>query len=86
MIEDYNYYKNWINRYTYKKKLLTNLPVQTHKVKYLIQEMKYFIWMLEHRMECFRHYDVNAKSHPSYPICLDWRNYRTKEKRLKNEK
>jgi hypothetical protein len=34
---------------------LIDLPNRTHKVKYLIQEMRYFIWMLEWRKEYFRH-------------------------------
>ena len=85
MIEDYNYYKEWHRRYVLKWRKLINLPNQTHKVKYLIQEMRYFIWMLEHRKELFRHYDINAKAHPSYPVCLDWKNYHTKAKLIKDE-
>ena len=81
-MEDYNYYKEWHRRYILKWRKLINLPNQTHKVKYLIQEMKYFIWMLEWRKEYFKHYDINTKAHPSYPICLDWKNYKTKIKTI----
>ena len=81
-MEDYNYYKEWHNRYILKWRKLINLPNQTHKSKYLIQEMKYFIWMLEWRKEYFKHYDVNAKSHPSYPKNLDWKNYNLKKLNL----
>ena len=78
-MEDYDYYKKWHQRYILKWRKLINLPNQTHKVKYLIQEMRYFIWMLEWRREYFKHYDINAKSHPSYPIYLDWKNYKIKK-------
>jgi hypothetical protein len=47
--------------------------------------MRYFIWMLEHRKELFRHFDINAKAHPSYPVCLDWKNYKIKTKQKQNE-
>ena len=77
-MEDYNYYKEWHQRYILKWRKLINLPNQTHKVKYLIQEMRYFIWMLEWRKEYFKHYDINAKAHSGYPICLDWKNYNNK--------
>ena len=50
-MEDYNYYKQWYNRYIIKWRKLIDLPNRTHKVKYLIQEIKYFIWMLELRKE-----------------------------------
>ena len=50
-MEDYNYYKQWYNRYIIKWRKLIDLPNRTHKVKYLIQEMRYFIWMLEVRKE-----------------------------------
>jgi len=85
-MEDYNYYKDWHKRYILKWRKLINLPNQTHKVKYLIQEMRYFIWMLEWRKEYFKHYDINVKAHSSYPICLDWKNYKTKIKKLKQIK
>jgi hypothetical protein len=79
-MEDYNYYKQWHQRYILKWRRLINLPNQSHKVKYLIQEMRYFIWMLEWRKEYFKHYGINAKAHPSYPICLDWKNYKITNK------
>lgn len=78
MIEDYNYYKKWHQRYFVKQRKLIDLPIHTHKVKWLIQEIKYFIWMLEIRKEYFRHHDVNAKLQSEYPICLDWKNYNKK--------
>ena len=77
-MEDYNYYKEWHKRYVLKWRKLINLPNQTYKVKYLIQEMRYFIWMLEWRKEYFKHYDINAKQQPGYPVCLDWKNYKNK--------
>lgn len=85
-MEDYNYYKQWYNRYIIKWKSLINLPNRTHKVKYLIQEMRYFIWMLELRKEYFRHYDINAKKQKGYPVCLDWKNYNAKAKYLCKDK
>jgi hypothetical protein len=85
MKEDYNYYKEWHRRYILKWRKLIYLPNRTHKIKYLIQEMRYFIWMLELRKEYFRHYDINAKNQDGYPVCLDWKNYQTKAKLIKDE-
>jgi len=77
-MEDYNYYKEWHRRYILKWRKLIDLPNQTHKVKYLIQEMRYFIWMLEIRMLYHRDYD-NPELEKGYPVCLDWKNYKVKE-------
>lgn len=43
--------------------------------------MRYFIWMLEWRKEYFKHYDINAKAHSSYPKNLNWKNYNLKNKK-----
>ena len=78
MKRDYNYYKNWYLRY---KKIwwnIINKKKQNHKTKYLIQEIRYFMWMLEIRMLYHRDYD-NPELEKGYPVCLDWKNYKVKE-------
>lgn len=72
MKKDLNYYQSWLNKWTKVLTALYNKKEQSHKVKYISQELKKHIWLIEWRLLCVKWFDDKAEESSLFPKKLIW--------------
>jgi hypothetical protein len=70
MKRDLKYYQDWMSKWTKVLRFLYDKKEQTHKVKYLSQEIKKHIWLIEWRLLCVKWFDIEAESSSMFPKTL----------------
>jgi hypothetical protein len=70
MKKDLKYYQGWMSKWTKILHSLYNKKEQTHKVKYLSQEIKKHIWLIEWRLLCVKWFNDQAEESSMWPKTL----------------
>ena len=70
MKKDLDYYKNWYNKWIRVFRYLCDKCERTHKVEYLIQEVRKHFQLIEWRLLCVKWFDCNAEESTMFPKSL----------------
>ena len=70
MKKDLKYYQIWMSKWTKILCFLWNKKEQTHKVKYLSQEVQKHIWLIEWRFLCVKWFGDKAEESSLFPKVL----------------
>ena len=70
MKKDLQYYQKWMSKWTKILWSLWNKKEQTHKVKYLSQEVQKHIWLIEWRLLCVKWFGDKAEESSLFPKTL----------------
>ncbi len=70
MKRDYDYYQKWYNKWIRVFRHLCDKCERTHRIEYLIQEVKKHIWLIEWRLLCVKWFDIDAESSSMFPKTL----------------
>lgn len=70
MKKDLDYYQKWCNKWIRIFRYLCDKCQQTHKVKYLIQEVRKHWQLIEWRLLCVKWFDSKAEESSMFPKVL----------------